>query len=54
MAAIVQLAAPVIALIAGVALLGEQASLRLVLGAVLVLGGIALAVRKAPVPATAK
>jgi drug/metabolite transporter (DMT)-like permease len=42
--AIVQLAVPVIALIAGILLLGEQASLRLVLGAALVLGGIALAV----------
>ncbi len=48
MAAIVQLAAPVIALIAGVLLLGEVASLRLVAGAVLVLGGIALSVRMTP------
>lgn len=46
LAAIVQLAAPIIALVAGVALLGEQLSLRLVLGGGLVLGGIALASRK--------
>ncbi len=44
-AAIVQLVVPVIALIAGVLLLGEAASLRLVLGAALVLGGIALSLR---------
>ncbi len=44
--AIIQLAVPVIALIAGTVLLGEQASLRLVFGTVLVLGGIALAVSK--------
>lgn len=43
-AAILQLAVPVIALVAGVALLGEQATVRLVFGAVLVLGGIAFAV----------
>lgn len=42
--AIIQLAVPVIALIAGIIMLGEQASLRLVLGAALVLGGIAFAV----------
>ncbi len=42
--AIIQLAVPVIALAAGILLLGEQASLRLILGTVLVLGGIALAV----------
>ncbi|MBJ6370881.1 DMT family transporter [Sedimentitalea arenosa] len=51
-AAILQLAVPVIALVAGVILLGEAASLRLALGAALVLGGIALAVlsgrRRAP------
>lgn len=41
--AIIQLAVPVIALIAGVLLLDEQANLQLVLGAVLVLGGIAFA-----------
>lgn len=42
--AIIQLAVPVIALAAGVAFLGEHVSLRLVLGAVLVLTGIAFAV----------
>ncbi|MDK3073184.1 DMT family transporter [Sedimentitalea sp. JM2-8] len=46
MAAIVQLLVPVIAMAAGVILLGEYASVRLILGAVLVLGGIALAVRR--------
>jgi drug/metabolite transporter (DMT)-like permease len=48
MAAIVQLLVPVIALAAGVILLGEVASIRLALGAILVLGGIALAVRRPP------
>lgn len=43
-AATVQLSVPVIALIGGVVLLSETASLRLLLGAALVLGGIALAV----------
>ncbi len=43
-AAVVQLSVPIIAIVGGVVLLGEVASLRLVLGAVLVLGGIALAV----------
>ncbi|MGI9368239.1 MAG: DMT family transporter [Ruegeria sp.] len=43
-AATVQLSVPIIAILAGVALLGESASLRLALGAALVLGGIALAV----------
>ncbi len=43
-AAVVQLSVPIIAIAGGVALLGEIASLRLVLGATLVLGGIALAV----------
>ncbi len=45
LAAIVQLAVPVVALFAGVVLLGETASPRLTLGTVLVLGGIALSVR---------
>ncbi len=45
-AAIVQLSVPVIAIVAGIALLGEVASLRLLLGAGLVLGGIALAVMR--------
>ncbi len=43
-AAVVQLSVPIIAIIGGVLLLGEIAGLRLILGAVLVLGGIALAV----------
>ena len=43
-AAVVQLSVPIIAILGGVLLLGEVASLRLVLGAALVLGGIALAV----------
>ncbi len=43
-AAIVQLSVPVIAIAAGVILLAEMASLRLLLGAGFVLGGIALAV----------
>ncbi|MCL6283335.1 DMT family transporter [Ruegeria sp. 2012CJ41-6] len=43
-AATVQLSVPVIALVAGVLLLGEVGSLSLVLGTMLVLGGIALAV----------
>ncbi|MDP5219216.1 DMT family transporter [Ruegeria sp. 2205SS24-7] len=43
-AATVQLSVPVIALVAGVLLLGEVGSLSLVLGTALVLGGIALAV----------
>ncbi|WP_171133275.1 MULTISPECIES: DMT family transporter [unclassified Ruegeria] len=43
-AAVVQLSVPIIAIVAGVVLLGEAASLRLILGAALVLGGIALAV----------
>ncbi|MDU9005685.1 DMT family transporter [Sedimentitalea todarodis] len=42
--AIIQLAVPVIALVAGILLLGEQASVRLVLGTAVILGGIALAV----------
>ncbi len=43
-AAVVQLSVPIIAIVGGVILLGETASLHLILGAVLVLGGIALAV----------
>ncbi|SDW71004.1 Threonine/homoserine efflux transporter RhtA [Ruegeria halocynthiae] len=45
-AAIVQLSVPVIAIAAGVLLLAEVASLRLLLGAGFVLGGIALAVMR--------
>jgi drug/metabolite transporter (DMT)-like permease len=54
MAAIVQLAVPIIAMVAGVLLLGEEASMRLVLGSLLVLGGIALAVRRPARPAAIK
>ncbi len=43
-AAVVQLSVPIIAILGGILLLGEVASLRLILGALLVLGGIALAV----------
>ncbi|WP_171179079.1 DMT family transporter [Ruegeria sp. HKCCD8929] len=45
-AATVQLSVPVIAIIGGVLLLGETVGLRLMLGTVLVLGGIALAVSR--------
>ncbi len=45
-AATVQLSVPVIAIAAGIVLLGEAASLRLAIGTLLVLGGIALAVLK--------
>ncbi len=47
-AAVVQLSVPIIAIVAGVVLLGEQASFGLLLGAALVLGGIALAVVRFP------
>ncbi|WP_170753385.1 DMT family transporter [Ruegeria lacuscaerulensis] len=43
-AAVVQLSVPIIAILGGAVLLGEVASLRLIFGAALVLGGIALAV----------
>lgn len=46
LAAVLQTSVPVIALAAGVVLLGETASLRLLGGTVLVLGGIALAIRR--------
>lgn len=46
LAAVLQSSVPVIALAAGVVLLGEAASLRLLIGAALVLGGILLAVRR--------
>ena len=42
-----QLSVPVIALAAGVLLLGEALSLRLLLGGVLTLGGILIALRAA-------
>ena len=45
-AATLQLAVPVLAALGGVALLGESVSARLVLSAVLVLGGIGIAVRE--------
>ncbi len=45
-AAVVQLSVPVIAIVAGILLLGELASMRLIIGAALVLGGIALAVQR--------
>jgi drug/metabolite transporter (DMT)-like permease len=45
-AAVVQLSVPVIAAIGGVVLLAEPVSLRLVLSALAVLGGVALALRR--------
>lgn len=45
-AAILQLSVPVIAVIGGVLLLGETAGFRLLAGAVLVLGGIGLSLRR--------
>lgn len=45
-AATVQLSVPIIALVAGVLMLGEAAGTRLIVGAALVVGGIALAVFK--------
>ncbi|MHA6264948.1 DMT family transporter [Arenibacterium sp. CAU 1754] len=47
-AATLQLSVPVIAVAAGVAFLGETVGLRFVVGAALVLGGIALSLRKTP------
>ena len=47
-AAILQLSVPVIAVAAGVAFLGESVGPRVIAGAVLVLGGIALSLRKSP------
>lgn len=44
-AATVQLSVPVIALVAGVLMLGESAGIRILLGAAVVIGGIALALR---------
>lgn len=46
LAAVLQSSVPVIALAAGVVLLGEKASLQLAAGAILVLGGIILAIRR--------
>ncbi len=45
-AAVVQLSVPIIAIAAGIALLGETAGLRLAVGTVAVLGGIAMAVSR--------
>ncbi len=45
-AAVLQLAVPVIAAVLGVVLLGEIATIRMVIAAALILGGIALTVRK--------
>ncbi len=50
-AAVVQLSVPVIAIIGGVVLLGEELSIRIILSAGVVLGGIAIAIRSSPVPA---
>lgn len=47
-AATVQLSAPAIAVLAGVLLLGEDLPLRLFFGGVLLLGGIALSIRRTP------
>lgn len=47
-AATVQLSVPVIAILAGAALLGEAIGLRLIFGSAAVLGGIALVVLRAP------
>ena len=50
-AAVVQLSVPVIAILIGAVLLGETIGLRVVLAAVLVLGGIALALMSRSAPA---
>ncbi|SDD06051.1 DMT family transporter [Ruegeria marina] len=47
-AATVQLSAPVIAVFGGVILLGEAVPLRLLLGGTVLLGGIALSIRRTP------
>ncbi|MFW8594512.1 DMT family transporter [Cribrihabitans neustonicus] len=49
-AATVQLSVPVIAILAGAALLGEAIGLRLIFGTAAVLGGISLVVLRAPQP----
>jgi drug/metabolite transporter (DMT)-like permease len=49
-AATVQLAAPVLAALAGVVVLSEAISLRLVISAVAILGGVGLAISRASVP----
>lgn len=50
-AAVVQLSVPVIAIIGGVILLGEELSMRIILSAIIVLGGIAIATMSSLVPA---
>lgn len=50
-AATVQLSVPVIAILAGAVILGEEITLSVLLAAGLVLSGIALATKKGPVPA---
>jgi drug/metabolite transporter (DMT)-like permease len=53
-AALVQLVVPVLAAVAGVALLGEHVTDRLVIAGALILGGVALAIlRRSPVPGPA-
>jgi drug/metabolite transporter (DMT)-like permease len=54
-AAIVQLAAPALAAVGGVLMLGEPATMRLVAGGAAVLGGVAIAVlSRRPVPGAAR
>ena len=48
MAAVAQLTVPVIALAAGVALLGEMVSVQIALASTLVLGGVGLSVLARP------
>jgi drug/metabolite transporter (DMT)-like permease len=49
-AAVVQLSVPVIAIIGGVVLLGEELNIQIILSAIIVLGGIAIAITSSPVP----
>ena len=49
-AAIVQLSVPIIAILAGVLLLGEALGLLLILSTVLVIGGIAWAITASAIP----
>lgn len=53
-AAVVQLSVPVIAIAGGVLFLGEQLTLRIILAAIVVLGGIAVAVTASPAQADRK
>ena len=50
-AAVIQLSVPIIAIVAGAVLLGERVGLDLILSAVLVLGGIAVAITAPKAPA---